>query len=165
MALREIGEFYFVSYHGRLLQAYTNGTMHASQEVSRVGEEERWHVHHAGHGKVALRNHRTNKWLRGEANGEVKADRPSCDGAEKWSMYKHGTKVGFKSAYGGFLRSHPPGNDTQWGGEVEANAPRMDTEERYDMVPSASTPLPGPDLWQTVVSTVADDAPTLIELA
>jgi hypothetical protein len=58
-----IGQFEFISSHGRLLQAHTGGEMHASQDVQNIGDEERWNIYNVRENVISIQNFRTNKWL------------------------------------------------------------------------------------------------------
>ena len=161
-----LGQFYFVSAHGRLLQGYTNGETHASQKLDSIGNEERWWVHKADENKVALRNMRTNHWLRCHPNGDPKATAETVGHQELWELWKaKNGKIGLRSWNGKFLRSQPAGRDTQFGGEVAADASSLQDDAQYDMVPSAGVPFPGAQWWQQVLQVAVEVAPVLIALA
>jgi hypothetical protein len=61
--MKHVGQFAVISHHNRLLQSYTNGEMHASQETHRIGQEERWDVFLVSPGVVAFKNVRNGKYL------------------------------------------------------------------------------------------------------
>jgi hypothetical protein len=151
-----IGQFIFVSSHGRLLQAHTDGEMHASQEVQNVGEEERWNVYAWPSGKISLANYRTNRWLCAEPSGKAICDRPSPDIWEEWILHAVGdTKhVALKSYHGRWLCAQAPGDDTQYGGEVIANRVDCGEWEHFSMIPSAGIQLHNQSWWNDVVKVV-----------
>src|SRR4051812_16927793 len=116
--MKYAGRFYFVSSNGRLLQSYTTGEMHASQEVQNIGQEERWNVYVWPNGKVSLQNYRTNNWLCAEPNGKAICDRPQPDIWEQWTLHGINGRVAFVSCHNNFLCAQPPGENAQFGGEV-----------------------------------------------
>jgi hypothetical protein len=147
-----VGQFIFVSWHGRLLQAHTDGEMHASQDVANAGDEERWNVFAWPDGKVSLQNLRTNLWLCGEASGQAICNRPAPAELEQWTMYSAGDSVhiNLQSHSSLWLCAQPPGNNTRWGGEVCADRPNRAEWERFSMIPSAGIPVHNQSWWNDV---------------
>jgi hypothetical protein len=145
-----IGQFKFVSAHGRLLQAHTSGEMHASQDVANVGEEERWHVYAWPDGKVSLQNFRTNRWLSGEPSGRAICDRESPDTWEKWTLHGIQNKVALLAHHNLWLCGQPSGQDTKFGGEVIADRQGCGPWEQWSMVPCAGIPIRNQTWWNTV---------------
>lgn len=162
MSFNYVGQFYFVSWSGRLLQAYTDGEMHASQEVGNVGEEERWNVYNWHDGKISLQNYRTNLWLCAEPSGRAICDREQPDTWEQWTLHSvgDGRRVAFKSFHDRWLCAQPPGKDTQYGGEVIADRVDCTEWERFSMIPSAGVPIENQNWWDDV-SGFIDDAKEL----
>jgi len=164
-----IGQFNFISSSGRLLQAHTDGEMHASQEVQNDGEEERWNVYVWPGGKISLQNLRTNRWLCAEPSGKAIADRAAPDIWEQWTLNGvDGTHVALRSYHSKWLCAQPPGQDTEYGGEVIANRDNCGEWERFSMVPSEAAQLHNQSWWNDVyraVQVAAQVAPILIEAA
>jgi hypothetical protein len=161
-----IGQFVFVSWHGRLLQAYTNGEMHASQEVQNAGEEERWNVYALPNGKVSLQNFRTNLWFCAEPSGRAICDRTQPSEWEQWSLFAigDGVRVGLKNHHDKWLCAQPPEDDTQFGGEVIADRVNCSDWERFSMIPSAGIPVQNQSWWDDalkVVKVIGDIAPII----
>lgn len=156
MSLSYIGQFVFVSAHGRLLQAHTDGEMHASQDVGSPGEEERWHVYVWPDGQISLMNYRNNRWLAAEPNGRAICNRAAPASWEQWKLYAGGdqTTILLRSTHSRWLCAQPPGNDTQFGGEVIAD--RMDAGpwEHFSMIPSANIPINNQTWWNAVGTAV-----------
>ena len=152
MPLSFAGQFVFISTHGRLLQAYTDGEMHASQEVQNAGEEERWNVYIWPDGPISLQNHRTNLWLCAEPNGRAICNRTAPASWEQWRLYTGGDKVAvcLRSAHSRWLCAQPPGNDTQFGGEVIADRENAGPWEHFSMIPSQGIPVYNNTWWNAV---------------
>ncbi|WP_305732494.1 fascin domain-containing protein [Trichlorobacter ammonificans] len=150
--LNFIGQFVFISAHGRLLQAHTDGEMHASQEVQNPGEEERWNVYVWPDGQISLQNFRTNLWLCAEPSGRAICDRTAPASWEQWRLYAGGDKttVCLRSAHSTWLCAQPPAQDTQYGGEVIADRRNAAAWEHFTMVPSAGQPIKNQTWWNTV---------------
>lgn len=163
------GQFEFISHFGRLLQAHTDGEMHASQEVQNAGEEERWNVYVWPGGKISLQNLRTSHWLCAEPSGRAICDRAAPDIWEQWTLFAvDGTHVSLKSFHNKWLCSQAPGDNTQYGGEVIADRVNCADWEHYSMVPSAGIPVHNQSWWNDVssgIQTAAQIAPILIEAA
>lgn len=141
--LSAIGQFTFTSAHGGLLQAHTDGEMHASQDVQNPGLEERWNVYARPAGIVCLQNYRTNRWLCAEPSGRAVCDRTNPGPWEDWRLHASGDgrSVSLLGAHGRWLVAQPPGQNTQWGGEVAADRASAGPWERFSMVPSADVPI------------------------
>lgn len=154
MSLKYAGRFYFVSWHGRLLQAHTSGEMHASQEVQNVGQEERWNVYVWDDGKISLQNYRTNHWLCAEPSGKAICDRAQPDIWEQWRLHGVGGRVAFLSHHGRWLCAQPPGQDTQYGGEVIADRGECREWERFSMIPAEGTQEVNNTWWNSVRTAV-----------
>jgi hypothetical protein len=148
--MKYAGRFYFISWHGRLLQGYTNGEMHASQEVQNVGQEERWNVYVWPDGKLSFQNFRSNKWLCAEPNGRAVCDRPQPDIWEKWTLHGISGRVAFQSYHNKFLCAQPPGQNTEFGGEVIANRPECKEWERFSMIPAEGVQEVNNTWWNSV---------------
>jgi hypothetical protein len=150
--LAYIGQFEFVSSHGRLLQAHTDGEMHASQETQNIGEEERWLVYRRSDNVISLQNFRNKKWLSAEPSGRAVCDRDSPNIWEEWRLFASGDKISISllSYHGRWLTAQPPGQDTQWGGEVAADRAKAAEWERFSMVPSEPIQGGGGKWWETV---------------
>lgn len=149
------GQFIFISSHGRLLQAYTNGEMHASQEVQNAGEEERWNVYVWPDGRLSLQNFRTNRWLCAEPSGKAIADRAAPDIWEQWTLHGvDGTHVALRSYHNKWLCAQPPGQDTEHGGEVIADRDNCGPWERFSMVPSPGIQVHNQSWWNDVYGAV-----------
>lgn len=149
------GQFIFISAHGRLLQAHTDGEMHASQEVNNVGEEERWNVYAWSGGKISLQNFRTNRWLCAEPSGKAIADRAAPDIWEQWTLHGvDGTHVALKSYHNNWLCAQPPGQDTRYGGDVIADRTNCAKWERFSMIPSPGIPVHNQSWWNDVYGAV-----------
>jgi len=133
------GLFSLVSIHGRLVQARTDGELHASQDTQFRGEEETWELHAvAGTNKVALRNYRNKKWLCGEPAGKAVADRPNLAQWEHWDLIKTSpNKFSLRSVHGLYLCAQPPGQYTCHGGEVIADRKELAAWEQFDMIPES----------------------------
>ena len=154
-ALNFGGQFIFISAHGRLLQAHTDGEMHASQEVEHPGEEERWNVYIWPDGKISLQNFRTNRWLCAEPSGKAIADRAAPNIWEQWTLHGvDGTHVALKSYHNKWLCAQPPGQDTQYGGEVIADRANCAAWERFSMIPSPGIPVSNQSWWNDVLGAV-----------
>jgi len=165
-----IGQFEFISWHGRLLQAHTDGEMHASQEVRNVGEEERWNIYVWPGGKISLQNYRTNRWLCAELSGRAICDREQPDIWEQWTLYASGDsgRINLKSYHSRWLCAQPPNQNTQYGGEVIADRVNAAEWERFSMIQSAGIPLRNQSWWDDVLSlaqVAGQVAPILIETA
>ena len=168
--LTYIGEFKFISSSGRLLQAYTNGEMHASQDRDHVGSEERWRMFRWPDGKISFENYRSNSWLCAEPNGKAVCDRERAGPWEQWMVYSNTdrTTVSFKSAHGRWLTAQPPGENARpWDqGEVAADRLNVGPWEQFSMVPTIGGPMPN-DWWKNaaaVIRTAAELAPILAGL-
>jgi hypothetical protein len=151
-----IGQFVFVSWHGRLLQAHSDGEMHASQEVQNAGTEERWNVYGHADGTISLQNFGNNRWLCAEPSGKAICDRENPDIWEKWTLYSSGDaeRVNLRSYHGKWLCAQPPGQDTQYGGEVIADRDTAATWERFSMIPSAGMPINNQSWWNDVSAAI-----------
>jgi hypothetical protein len=165
-----IGQFIFISHKGRLLQAYTNGEMHASQDVKDVGEEERWNVYVWPQGQISLQNYRTNRWLCAEDTGRAICDRERPQSWEKWTLHAvgDGTSVALKSYHGRWLCAQPPGQNVPNGGEVIADRQDCGEWERFSMVPSKDIPLRNQSWWDDalrVVKVASQVVPIVIQAA
>lgn len=156
MSLNFVGQFEFISWHGRLLQAHTDGEMHASQDVGNAGDEERWNVYVWDGGKISLQNLRTSRWLCAEPSGKAICDRNSPNIWEQWTLYStgDGIHVALHSYHGKWLCAQPPGQDTQYGGEVIADRGNRAEWESFTMVPSAGIPVHNQSWWNDVASVV-----------
>jgi hypothetical protein len=155
MPLRLIGRFTFVSHEGRLLQAHTDGEMHASQEVQNRGSEETWKVHLWSEGRVSLQNVRTERWLAAEPDGRAICNRAAPASWEQWRLYTGGDepKVCLRGFHSRWLCAQPPGQDTQFGGEVIADRAQAGPWECFSMV--ALDPLNDPDWFNKVKDAIA----------
>jgi hypothetical protein len=155
------GLFEIISYHGRLLQGYTNGEMHASQKLNNRGDEETWELYTYGN-KVALRNYRTKRYLCGEPSGKAVADRDWCREWELWTMHKLSPSTfAFKSAHGYWLCAQPPGDDIKWGGEVCADRSDLREWETFN-VHQTTPPQNSSPWWKQVLEIAVKAGPVLI---
>jgi hypothetical protein len=152
MPVNYVGQFVFISAHGRLLQAHTDGEMHASQEVQNAGEEERWLVYVWPDGPISLQNYRTKLWLAAEPNGRAICNRTAPASWEQWRLYAGGyhTTVCLRSFHSKWLCAQPPANDTQFGGEVIADRENAGPWERFSMIPSEGQPINNQTWWNFV---------------
>jgi hypothetical protein len=172
MSLHLVGQFYFVSTHNRLLQAYTDGEMHASQDVGNVGLEERWNVYgwSEGGGKISLQNYRSNRWLCAEPNGKAVCNREAPRQWEQWTLHAvgDGIHVAFLSTHNRWLCAQPPGQDTEFGGEVIANREQLREWERFSMIPSPGVPVRNQSWWNdvgTVINVAKEIIPIVVAVA
>lgn len=166
--MKYAGRFYFVSWHGRLLQAHDDGEMHASQEVQNIGQEERWNLYVWPDGRISLQNYRTNRWLSAEPSGRAICDRAQPDTWEQWTLYGINGRVGFLSFHGHWLSAQPPGSDTQYGGEVIADRNECREWETFSMIPAEGVQEVNNTWWNSVSSAfnVAKEVvPIIISLA
>jgi len=150
-----IGQFEFISWHGRLLQAKTDGEMHASQDVDKVGEEERWNVYTWNDGKISFQNYRTNRWLCAEPSGKAICNRDQPSEWEQWTLFSIGNgRVAFLNHHGKWLCAQAPGNNSKYAGEVIADRTNRAEWESFLMVPSAGIPIRNESWWNDVNSTL-----------
>jgi len=159
-----VGQFTITSIHGRLVQGYTNGQVHASQNVDHVGDEERWLMYAFGE-RVMLKNLRTQRWLCGEDSGRAIADREVVADWEMWTPIRVGHKIAFRSHHGKYLCAQPPGQDTRWGGEVCADRNAIGAWETFDVIPSEGVPFPGQPWWQKALEIAVEYGPIVIAAA
>lgn len=147
-----IGQFTFVSHHGRLLQAFASGEMRAVQEVENVGDGERWNVYAWPDGKVSLQNARTNRWLCADERGRAVCDRAQPLLWEQWKLFSvgNGTNVALQSTHGTWLCAEKPGDDGQFGGDVISNQEHCGEWEHFSMIPCAGRPLQNRSWWNAV---------------
>jgi hypothetical protein len=125
------GNFEIISKHGRLLQA-NGGQIFARTEVDKRSPEEIWEIYIFCN-KVALRNHKTKRWLCGESDGKV-AMREFCDEWELWTVTKvHESKFAFESFHGFWLCASPPEEDNS-GGEVSADKTHLQGWETFNVI-------------------------------
>jgi len=165
--LKYAGRFYFVSAHGYVLQAHTDGEMHASQEVQNVGEEERWNVYVWPDGLVSLQNFRTNLFLSAQPTGQAIANRPQADIWEKWTLHGVNGRVAFLSYHHKYLSAAPPGQDTRFGGEVIADRDVCADWEHFSMIPSDGVKEVNNTWWNSVTNAInvaAQLAPVVIPI-
>ena len=158
--MKFIGRFYFVSSHGRVLQAHTDGEMHAGQEVQNIGLEEKWNVFVWPDGKVSLQNLRTNRWLCAEPSGRAVCDRAQPESCEKWTLHRVNNHVAFLSAHNRWLCAQGPGEDTVYGGEVIADRTVCAEFEQFSMIPIDGTQEIDETWWDSVKS--ADVAKNIV---
>lgn len=177
--LSAVGQFVFISSSGFLIQAHTDGEMHASQSVDNAGDEERWNVYVWPGGQLALQNFRTNLWLTAEADTfKAICNRTQPAQWEHWTLYSagisasggdgDGVHIRLRSWQNRWLCAQPPGQDTDGGGEVIANREDAGPWETFAMIPSPLMEKRNQSWWNDVsnaVKTAADLAPILIEAA
>jgi hypothetical protein len=143
--MEAIGQFRITSSSGRLVQAHDDGEMHASQDLSQVGEEERWNLYVWPDGKVSFENYRTNRFLGVNPNGCPRADRGIAGDTEKWIIHATGdhATVGLMDSRGHWLTAHTPGaNAGTCGGECEVITSAMGSQEHFQLVPSNLDAMP-----------------------
>ena len=170
MGLKFVGQFKFISWHGKLLQSHTDGEMHASQDHDNVGDEERWNVHVWDDGRISLSNYRTNSWLCAEPSGRAICDRAKPASWEQWTLHTvgDGLNIALKSTHNKFLCAQPPGQNTDFGGEVIADRSVCQEWERFSMVQSAADKPANQSWWNDVsaaVNVAKEIAPLLIAVA
>ena len=166
--MKYAGQFYFISWHGRLLQAYTDGEMHASQEIGNVGKEERWNVYVWQDGKILLQNYRSNSWLCAEPSGQAICNREQPDVWEQWTLHGVGGRVALLSNHNRWLCAQPPGDDTQYGGEVIADRGECREWERFSMIPAEGTREVNQSWWNDVLEAVnvaKEVVPIIVKIA
>jgi hypothetical protein len=146
LSMKYAGRFYFVSWHGRLLQAYRYGKVRASQEVENIGKDELWNVFVWEDGKLSLQNYRTNRWLSAEPSGTAICDRAQPDAWEKWTLHGVSGRVAFLGEHGRWLCARPPEGGKQYRGEVIADGVECKEWERFSMIPADGT-LEGDNTW------------------
>jgi hypothetical protein len=151
------GQFIFISSFGRLLQSYSGGEMHASQETQNCGTEERWNVYVWPDGRLSLQNYSNNKFLSDTDYTEVKCSAAQVGDWEYWKLYAVNNKVVLKGCHNFWLTAQAPGDNTQYGGEVIANRSAGSPPgawEQFQMVPSAGIQMVNNSWWNTVCTIV-----------
>ncbi len=131
------------SFQGRYLQAYTDGTTHASNDKRH--NEETWRIIPTSNGRYALRNARTSKYLSVQDGNCIRTNRDTVTEWEEFYIEPVSDPNGlthyfrFRSArqdYQGYLGTNDAGDDYQdCGGEVHYF---IDHEAR-DRVATANT--------------------------
>jgi hypothetical protein len=161
-----IGQFEFISSFGRLLQAYTDGEMHASQEPGAIGREERWNVYTVRDNIISIQNCRNNNWLCAEENGRAVCDRGVPGDWEEWAMYGNGDHrtISLRSYHGKWLCAQAPGDDTKFGGEVIADRVSAGRWERWVMLPSEQLQGESRD-WMKMLESALEKGGELAPLA
>lgn len=120
-----VGTVGVVSCHGRFLEAYDNGEMHASK--TEQGEAESWilwQIDWRRH-EFALQNLKTGKYLSKRDVKCVSADKDEVGIKEKWTILKGDAhhvpgRIALRAYDGTILGSHAPGVFTGCGGEIMA---------------------------------------------
>lgn len=156
------------------MQSYTNGEMHASQDVGNVGTEERWNVFVWPDGKISLENLSTNHWMTAEGNNACTCYREAPADWEKWQLNSKGdgVSVTLLSAHGRYLCLQPPGMNAvlpgvdDYAGEVVADRTAVGEWETIKMIPSSGDAFPN-SWWSqasNIISTAGAAAPILLPL-
>jgi len=120
-----LGTVGVVSCHGRLLESYDNGEMHASS--TEHGEAELWilwKIENRLH-EYALQNVKTGMFLSKRDVKCVIADKQEVGIKERWTILKGDPhhvpgRIAFRAYDGTILGSHAPGVFTGCGGEIMA---------------------------------------------
>ena len=120
-----IGSVGVVNCHGRFLQAYDDGEMHASKQVR--GDSETWVLWQLDWSRrqYAIQNKRTGKFLSKSDVKSVISAKTEVGITEKWTLisgdrYHMPGRIAFRAYDGTIMGSHPPGIATGCGGEIMA---------------------------------------------
>jgi hypothetical protein len=123
--LVNVGAVGVVSCHGRFLQAFDDGEMHASK--SERGDSETWILWQLDWARreYALQNKHTNLFLSKRDVKCVVANKTEVGRTEKWTLvngdHHHVPgRIAFRAYDGTIMGSHPPGVFTGCGGEIMA---------------------------------------------
>jgi hypothetical protein len=149
------------SVHARYLQAYTNGTMHGSNE--HRNEEETWHLVEVDKQRhiYALLNWNNHRFMSKKAKGCVRAVATTLSPSEQWVLvsgkpYGVVNAVAFKSVVDGtFMGTNDPGKNTKHcGGEVTAQNSESPPQNNGEwpgwwVLESVGAPERGRDFWNT----------------
>jgi len=123
--LINVGAVGVVSCHGRFLQAYDDGEMHASK--SERSDAETWILWQMDWSRrtYAIQNKRTGLFLSKCDVKSVVSNKTEVGLTEKWTLingdqYHVPGRVAFRAFDGTIMGSHPPGIVTGCGGEIMA---------------------------------------------
>lgn len=121
----QVGTVGVVSCHGRFLQSYDDGEMHASKQER--GDAETWILWQIDWNRreYALQNKKTGLYLSKRDVKCVVASRAEPGLTEKWTLIngdQHHVRgrVAFRAYDGTIMGSHAPGISTGCGGEIMA---------------------------------------------